>query len=98
MDWLLGGLRKGELWREGRKILDRSLRPGATILYRQTMQENICEYLAWLLATPKEFRSHTSLLVVTRPLIMPPLIDYAAFRENLTCPSHMDMTRRRVTI
>lgn len=98
MDWLLGGLRKGEPWREGRKILGRSLRPGATVLYRQTIQEIVREYLTWLLATPKEFRSHISLSVVIRPYMMPPLNDYAAFRENLTCPSHMDMTRRRVTI
>jgi hypothetical protein len=73
MDWLLGGLRKGELWREGRKILDRSLRPGATILYHQMIQENVRGYLARLLATPKEFRTHISLLVDVLPPIIPPL-------------------------
>jgi hypothetical protein len=67
MDWLLGGLRKGELWREGRKILDRSLRPGATILYRQMMQENVRWYLSQLLTTPEEFRTHISLLVIVLP-------------------------------
>jgi hypothetical protein len=74
MDWLLGGLRKGELWREGRKILDRSLRPGATLLYHQMIQENVRGYLARLLATPKEFRTHISLSVDVLPPIMPPLL------------------------
>ncbi|KAH9952749.1 cytochrome P450 [Russula dissimulans] len=62
MDWLLPNARKGDSWREGRKVLDRSLRPGATISYRQMMQENTYWFLAQLLATPKDFRDHIDLL------------------------------------
>jgi hypothetical protein len=53
----------GELWREGRKLLDRSLRPGGTISYRRMMQENTRDFLARLLATPKEFRGHINLSI-----------------------------------
>ncbi|KAI9454936.1 cytochrome P450 [Russula earlei] len=56
--WLLPTSRKNETWREGRKLLDRSLRPGATISYRQMMQENTHRFLAQLLATPRDFRGH----------------------------------------
>jgi hypothetical protein len=53
--------RKGEVWREGRKLLDRSLRPGAAISYHQLMQENTLWFLSRLLTTPKGFRSHIEL-------------------------------------
>lgn len=62
MEWLVFTARKGDSWREGRKILDRSLRPGAMISYHQMMQENAYRFLAQLLATPKEFRQHIELL------------------------------------
>lgn len=62
MDWMLPNARKGELWHEGRKLLDRSLRPSATMSYRQMMQENTHRFLAQLLATPKNFRNHVELL------------------------------------
>jgi len=42
--------------------LDRSLRPGATALYRQLIQEKTRGFLAQLLATPKDFRDHIELL------------------------------------
>jgi cytochrome P450 len=58
MDWPLLSARKGEVWREGRKLLDRNLRTGATASYRQMMQENTYGFLTRLLATPKEFRGH----------------------------------------
>jgi cytochrome P450 len=60
----LPNARKGEVWREGRKLLDRSLGPGAAMSYRQMMQENIRGFLARLLANPKEFRGHINLSVV----------------------------------
>ncbi|KAH9952456.1 cytochrome P450 [Russula dissimulans] len=62
LDWLVFIAKKSDSWREGRKVLDRSLRPGATISYRQMMQENTYWFLAQLLATPKEFREHIELL------------------------------------
>jgi len=61
MDWTMLNARKGEVWREGRKLLDRSLRPGAAISYRQLMQENTRWFLSRLLATPKGFRGHIEL-------------------------------------
>ena len=73
MDWPLLSARKGEVWREGRKLLDRNLRPGTTTPYRQMMQENTCGFLTQLLATPKEFRSHVNQSVVSLPYIVLPL-------------------------
>ncbi len=52
-----------DTWRTGRRLLDRSLRPGAIITYRQMMQENTRELLAQLFATPKDFHSHIKLSV-----------------------------------
>ena len=45
-----------ETWREGRKLVNHSLRPGAVMTYEQTMQEKTREFLTQLLATPKNFR------------------------------------------
>jgi len=63
----------GEDWHEGRKLLDRSLRPGATMSYRQMMQDNTLGFLEQLLVTPKEFRHHIELSVVILPYAVPPL-------------------------
>jgi cytochrome P450 len=63
MDWVLPNARKGEVWREGRKLLNHSLRPGATMSYRQMMLENTHGFLARLLATPEEFLGHIGLSV-----------------------------------
>lgn len=85
--------RKGEVWAEGRRLLDRSLRPGATMAYRQMMQENIHEFLARLLATPKKFRGHINLSADGLPYAVSPLMsELAASRENSSCPSRMVMT------
>ena len=94
MDWLLPNSRKNEVWREGRKLLDRSLRPGATISYRQMMQEITRGFLAQLRATPREFRSHISLSVVIRLLCCTTFNGHwhAAFRENSSCLLRMDTT------
>jgi hypothetical protein len=61
MDWVLFNSRKGDPWHEGRKVLDRNLQPGAMISYHQIMQENTHQFLAQLLATPKEFCEHVKL-------------------------------------
>ena len=63
MDWILSNLGMGDSWREGRKLLDRGLRPGATISYRQMMQENTRWFLAQLLANPNGFSHHIKLLL-----------------------------------
>ena len=65
--------RKGDVWREGRKLLNRSLRPGATMSYRQMMLENTRRFLAQLLATPDEFLGHIGLSVIILPDIVPQL-------------------------
>lgn len=73
MNWSLLNARKGEVWREGRKLLDRNLRPGSMTPYRQMMQENTCGFLTQLLATPKEFRSHINQSAISFPCIVLPL-------------------------
>jgi hypothetical protein len=66
-------MKKCAIWRDGRKLLDRSLRPGAIMSYRQMMQENTRGFLAQLLAAPKEFHRHISLSVINLPYIVLPL-------------------------
>ncbi|KAF8498600.1 cytochrome P450 [Russula emetica] len=61
MDWPLFMTGMTETWREGRKLVDHSLRPGAVITYGQMMQEKTREFLTQLFATPKNFRSHIEL-------------------------------------
>ena len=61
MDWPIFMTRMSGTWRDGRKILDPSLRPGAAMSYRQIMQEKTREFLAQLFATPKDFRAHIEL-------------------------------------
>ena len=61
MDWFVPNMGMSEFWREGRKLLDRSLRPGAAMLYRQMMQEKTCWFLAQLFASPKDFHHHIEL-------------------------------------
>ena len=52
-----------ETWREGRSIVNHSLRPGAVMTYGQMMQEKTREFFTQLLATPKNFRDHVRLSV-----------------------------------
>jgi len=61
VDWLLSVTEYGERWREGRKIADRSLRPGAISLYHQRIEEKTRAFLRQLLASPAEFRGHIEL-------------------------------------
>ena len=61
MDWHLALLQHNERWREGRKLIDRSLRPGATSLYQQVIEEKTRGFLGQLLAAPDDFRNHISL-------------------------------------
>ena len=70
MEWPVFMAEMSDTWREERKLLDRSLRPGATILYRQMMQEKTREFLARLVATPKGFRAHIEQLVGRLPYIV----------------------------
>jgi len=63
VDWVFFLARMGKYWREGRKLLDRSLRPGATALHRRLIEEKTRVFLGQLLATPKAFREHIDLFV-----------------------------------
>lgn len=69
MEWpiLLNGTT--ETWRKGRRLLDRSLRPGGMTSYRQMMLDKTSEFLAQLRANPKEFRSHIEMSVGCPPYI-----------------------------
>ncbi|KAH9976351.1 cytochrome P450 [Lactifluus volemus] len=62
LDWPLAIARKSENWREGRRLLDRSLRPSATMAYRYMMEEKTHMFLAKLLTTPEDFRRHIELV------------------------------------
>ncbi|KAH9016885.1 cytochrome P450 [Lactarius hengduanensis] len=62
MDWAFFLARMGKYWREGRKLLDRGLRPGATALHRRLIEEKTRVFLGQLLATPNGFREHINLL------------------------------------
>ena len=53
----------GDTWREGRKLLDGTLRSGAIMSYRQMMQEKTREFLSNLSATPKDVHAHIVLSV-----------------------------------
>jgi cytochrome P450 len=63
MDWPLFMSGMTETWHEGRKLLDRSLRPGAMISYRQMIQETTHDFLSALLSTPTDLHTHIEQLV-----------------------------------
>ena len=67
MNWPLFNIGMSGTWRGGRRLLDRSLRPGALVPYRQMMQEKTREFLARLFATPKDFHAHIGLSVGRLP-------------------------------
>ncbi|KAI9441802.1 cytochrome P450 [Lactarius indigo] len=62
VDWVFPLSRMGKYWREGRRLLDRSLRPGAPALDQHFIEEKTHVLLGQLLATPKALRKHLHLL------------------------------------
>ena len=54
--WQLPLARYGEAWRQGRKLLDRALRPGAAATYQHMQQAKVRVLLTRLLATPSEWK------------------------------------------
>ncbi|KAH9174935.1 cytochrome P450 [Lactarius sanguifluus] len=62
VEWFLPNSRLGNYWREGRKLLDRSFRPGAIALHRGLIEEKTRVFLGQLLTTPNAFRKHIELL------------------------------------
>jgi cytochrome P450 len=63
MQWLLPTTRSGERWRRGRRILDRSLRPGAAALHRPMLQTRARVLLSRLLTNPHQWEAHIELSV-----------------------------------
>jgi len=63
VEWLIPMPGMTRTWREGRKIVDHSLRPGAAMTYGQVMQEKMREFLTQLFANPKNFSAHLELSV-----------------------------------
>ena len=60
-NWQLPLARIGETWRQGRKMLDRGLRPGAAATHRALQQARVHVLLTRLLATPNEWQNHVEL-------------------------------------
>ena len=60
--WMFPFSRMGNYWREGKKLLDRGLRPGAKVSHRRYTEEKTRMFLGQLLTTPKAFRKHIDLL------------------------------------
>jgi cytochrome P450 len=59
--WQLPFAKYGEAWRQGRRLLDRSLRPGAAATYRPVQEAGARVLLTRLLATPNEWKDHIEL-------------------------------------
>ena len=59
--WALPVARYAEPWRLGRKLLDRSLRPGAAAAYRPLQETRTRVFLSRLLETPQEWIAHIEL-------------------------------------
>jgi cytochrome P450 len=62
LEWFLPLRGNGEPWREGRKLVDRSLRPSATSSYRWIIEEKTRGFLGQLLAAPGHFHDQIELL------------------------------------
>ena len=61
--WILSSARSDERWRQGRKVLDRGLRPGAAATYRPMLQMRARVLLSRLLTNPQQWEAHIELSV-----------------------------------
>jgi cytochrome P450 len=68
--WQIPIARYGEAWRQGRRLLDRSLRPGAAATYRPMQQARVRVLLTRLLATPDEWQAHIELCEIVSVFTM----------------------------
>jgi hypothetical protein len=59
--WQLSFAKYGEAWRQGRRLLDRSLRPGAAATHRPVQEAGVRALLTRLLATPNQWQEHIEL-------------------------------------
>ncbi|KAH9986764.1 cytochrome P450 [Russula compacta] len=60
-EWVLSVARSDKRWRLGRRILDRSLRPGSIVSYRPMIQAKTHLLLSRLLANPDQWEAHLEL-------------------------------------
>ena len=61
LGWLLPSARYGEPWRQGRKVLDRSLRPGASAAYRPMQESKARLLLTRISKNSKGWEAHVEL-------------------------------------
>ena len=61
-NWILTfGRSDDDSWRQGRRMLERGLRPGAAISYRSIIQARTHVFLSRLLETPHQWEAHLDL-------------------------------------
>ena len=61
LGWLLPVAKYDEYWRQGRKILDRGLRPGALTVYRPMQVVRAHVLLTRMLESPGDWVAHLEL-------------------------------------
>jgi len=80
-NWVVSFARSGDRWRQGRRVLDRGLRPAATASYLPMIQARTRVFLSRLLENPHQWEAHTELYVMF-------LVDLHHIPETLNkCPA-----------
>jgi hypothetical protein len=97
--WQLSFAKYGEAWRQGRRLLDRSLRPGAAATHRPVQEAGVRALLTRLLATPNQWQEHIELceIVSFRSMVYPFINFFSVSKANLFWVLRMDMKSRVVT-
>ena len=88
-EWDLPSSRSDERWRQGRKILDRGLRPGAAASRRPMLQTRARVLLSRLLTNPQQWEAHFEVSVQIHAIscCIPKLfVEHLAFREKQFLP------------
>ena len=68
VEWIFPIAKMGKYWREGRKLLDRSLRSSAIVSHQRMIKEKTHLFLGQLLSNPKAFLEHIDLSVPFLPI------------------------------
>ena len=82
LDWFVPVTGMCDAWHEERKLLDRSLRAGATVSYRPMMEEKARWFLTQLISNPKEFHHHIELSVCNHPYTVYTITTRQSSRET----------------
>ena len=83
--WFLPAARNGETWRQGRKLLDRGLRPGAASAYRPMQESKARVLLTRILKEPKDWEAHVELyamLLSCSWALLRLILHRVAYRQN----------------